>query len=151
MTISTNDFAAKYAECGNIFEAAVYAGASRLTAPIEGLRLIANRAVRKKVRQIIDEQVTCPAAQGLRRIAFGRNNDAVKLCFAEEVTQDMIDGLDLSGVSEIKCGKNGVEIKFFDRQKALEKLYEIEENENASTAQSLIGAIYGTEEENEIL
>ncbi len=60
---------------------------------------------------------------GLRRLAFGCINDAVTLAFNEEFDPEMLKELDLFSVSEIKVNRGkGVEIKFFDRIKALEKL-----------------------------
>ena len=63
--------------------------------------------------------------RGLNRIAFGAVNDAVKLVFdAENMTARDIMGMDLFNVSEIKIsGKNVLEIKFFDRQKALSRAF----------------------------
>lgn len=81
---------------------------------------------------------------GLKRLAFGSCNDAVVLAFAEELPPpDIISSLDLFNVSEIKRVKGGgVEIKLFDRLKALEKLHEIENlSENQGRAEELINAI----------
>ena len=51
---------------------------------------------------------------GLKRLAFGDITDAVTLLFADD------------DISEIKKARAGaMEIKFFDRQKALEKLFEL--------------------------
>lgn len=66
--------------------------------------------------------------EGLRRLAFGEVQDAVLLLFAQD---DEIAGrlpeLNLYNISEIKRPKGGgMEIKFFDRIKALEKLREFE-------------------------
>lgn len=62
-------------------------------------------------------------AAGLRRLAFGCINDAVTLAFKEEFDPEMLKELDLFSVSEIKVNRGkGVEIKFFDRIKAFEKL-----------------------------
>lgn len=145
--VNVNDFAAKFAECGNAYEAALFAGAGRLTAAFEGIRLISNRSVRKKISAIRAQSAEVPAAAGLRRIAFGRNNDAVRLVCSEQITDEDIDSADLYGVSEIKCSKGGVtEIKFFDRLKALEALGEYEkQRDSAFNAQSLISAIYGAD------
>lgn len=65
---------------------------------------------------------------GLRRLAFGEIQDAVKLLYADEVQiLSELDQLNLYNVSEIKRPKGGgMEIKFFDRLKALEKLGELE-------------------------
>ncbi len=64
---------------------------------------------------------------GYRKIAFGCAADAFKLALSDEpVKADEIETLDLTNVSEIKRPKGGgLEIKFFDRLKALEKLSEI--------------------------
>ena len=49
--------------------------------------------------------------------------------------------MDLFAVSEIKCGKNGVEIKFFDRLKALEKLETLTQRSESDKAKELFSAI----------
>lgn len=60
---------------------------------------------------------------GLRRLAFGCINDAVSLAFNEDFDPSALKQSDLFCVSEIKVNRGkGVEIKFFDRLKALEKL-----------------------------
>ena len=52
----------------------------------------------------------------------------MKLIFSEDITEERIDELDLFNISEIKRKKGGdVEIKFFDRLKALEHLSEMSE------------------------
>ncbi|MCD8095924.1 MAG: terminase small subunit [Ruminococcus sp.] len=137
-------FAYKYSECGNIYEAAKAADIS----PLDAVAMMINAKVFKKAKEFKQSRISCPASEGLRRIAFGRNNDAVKLAFSEEVTPQMIENLDLYGVSEIKCGKGVVEIKFFDRQKALDALYLAEsEQANENSAENLITAIYGKRED----
>ena len=52
-----------------------------------------------------------------------------------------LEEMDLFSVSEIKRGKNGVEIKFFDRLKALEKLEALTESRESDTARELFRAI----------
>lgn len=56
-----------------------------------------------------------------------------------------IMGMDLFNVSEIKIsGKNVLEIKFFDRQKALEKLGEFAPQlDGGGESKRLIESIYG--------
>lgn len=63
----------------------------------------------------------------MRRLAFGNIQDAVALLFeSEENILNTLPELDLFNVSEIKRPKNGgMEIKFFDRLKAFEKLREM--------------------------
>jgi hypothetical protein len=61
---------------------------------------------------------------GIRRLAFGSVTDAVRLLLSEDTpTADELERMDLFNVSEIKRPKGGgLEIKFFDRLKALELL-----------------------------
>lgn len=73
---------------------------------------------------------------GLRRLAFGEIHDAVLLLFADESEiLEKLGELDLFNVSEIKRPKGGgMEIKFFDRIRALEKL---KDSKNETPAQPL--------------
>ncbi len=65
-------------------------------------------------------------ARGYERLAFGSIQDAVKLLFCEELDPEWLSGLDLFPVSEIKRPKGGgMEIKFVDRLKAMERLEEL--------------------------
>lgn len=70
----------------------------------------------------------------LRRMAYGRANDAAKLAFLD--TEDalaQIDALDLSALAGIHRLSNGtVELKFVDRIKLLELLMAAEEAEAAT-------------------
>lgn len=60
---------------------------------------------------------------GYRRLAFGNISDAVSLLYMENPSQATLSKMDLFHISEIKRPKDGsMEIKFFDRLKALEKL-----------------------------
>ncbi|MBQ7047014.1 MAG: terminase small subunit, partial [Oscillospiraceae bacterium] len=83
----------------------------------------------------------------LERLAFGRANDAALLVFSEELpSAETIDSLDLFNVSEMKRIKGGgVEIKLFDRQKAMERIYEYASGEDTvSAASNLIEALAGS-------
>lgn len=74
------------------------------------------------------------AATGYKRLAFGSAADALSLLFREEApTKEELDEMDLFNVSEIKRPKGGgLEIKFFDRLKPLERLSEMSESEAAA-------------------
>lgn len=98
----------------------------------------------REVRREISASSPLPgeAVQGYRRLSFGSPADAVKLLKDwENLTREDIEKLDLFNVSEIKLPKSGgIEIKFFDRLKALEKL----ENARAGgdeTGESLLSAL----------
>lgn len=101
-------------------EAAARAG-YRLSPAKAADRLLARREIREAIGQEGEALTRRDAAAGYSRIAFGGVADVVRLCFADGVPDDL-DSMDLYAVSEIKCTKNGVEIKFHDRLKALDRL-----------------------------
>lgn len=128
-------------------EAAIAAGVSPVRAKLEGLRLLADKRV---ARQLAKEETagaerTSDIRAGLERLAYGRINDAAAIAFSEEVTPHMMAHADLFNVSEIKRVKGGgVEIKFFDRLKALEKLDELSQRVNSDRkAADMLTALYG--------
>lgn len=67
--------------------------------------------------------------QGLMDLAFGDVSDAVKLLYlSDEEALDSLPRLNLFNISEIKRPKGGgMEIKFFDRLKAIERLGNIDQ------------------------
>lgn len=67
--------------------------------------------------------------KGYERIAFGSISDAVKLIFCEAPPR-AVNKMDLFAISEIKKIKGGgMEIKFFDRLKALQCLEGLKNDE----------------------
>ncbi len=63
------------------------------------------------------------ASAGYYRMAFGGVADAIRLLYTERPDEKQLGEMDLFMISEIKKPKDGMlEIKFFDRLKALEKL-----------------------------
>lgn len=92
------------------------------------MRLIARLKNRKK-----DESPD--VISGYERLAFGCSADAIGILFEKDVTREMLQEMDLFNVSEFKKAANGaVEVRFFDRQKALDRLWECaaEKNEDAA-------------------
>ena len=80
--------------------------------------------------------------EGLSRLAFGEISDAVSLLYmSDEEALKRLPELNLFNVSEIKRPKGGgMEIKFFDRIKACEKLSErlnVRENRDMSFYEAL--------------
>lgn len=99
-----------------------------------GLKLLRREEVKKEIernqKQRKSEQQNI--SEGYYRLAFGCVSDAIKLLFSDEVSESQIELMDLFNISEIKKKKGGdIEIKFFDRLKALEKLQNI--NADASS------------------
>lgn len=120
-------FCRMYVTCRNAAEAAVKAG-YKTRPEITAVMLLAKKNIRKKIESMEKENTVCEneVRAGLRRIAFASSADAVRLLLADGTDKQETDGLDLFNVSEIKRTKGGaVEIKFFDRIKALEKLGEL--------------------------
>ena len=66
----------------------------------------------------------------LQKLAQYRSNDAVKLVFLSGEDLNSIDGLDLTGLAELKRGSNGsVELKLIDRLQVLELMDRIGQRE----------------------
>ncbi len=87
------------------------------------VRLMQRADIRECIRKLAQEDALCTAEAGYRRLAFGSVADAVRLCLGQGAED--IDSLDLFCVSELKRTDKGVEVKFFDRIKALERLSEL--------------------------
>ncbi len=94
-----------------------------------------------KREQNIWNKVKC----GYEKLAFGSTEDAVKLMFFNNPTNDEIEKLDLFHIAEIKRPKEGaMEIKFFDRLKAIEKLENIgyaKKSEESDFYRAVIGGL----------
>lgn len=92
-----------------------------------GVELMTKKNVVREVQRLIslrEKLNESLATAGFQRLAFGGVNDCVSLLQGIENGCD-ISGLDLFMISEIKKPKDGaLEIKFFDRIKALERLRE---------------------------
>ncbi len=94
-------------------------------------KLLASKPVQEKIRAL-EQDFSVRHAElvaGYRRLAFGSVADAVRLLQQTDADAPPDpDTLDLFMVSEIKRPKGGgLEIKFFDRQKALDRLSELQE------------------------
>lgn len=138
------DFCRIYVRLRNPKEAAIRAGYEILP-EYRAIGLLSKKEIQQKITEL-EKEVTADEnliSAGLQRLAFGSCADAVKLILSanQDATPD-IDSLDLFNVSEIKftCGK-GMEIKFFDRLKALEKLSEISQSGNDTGALSFYEAL----------
>lgn len=84
------------------------------------------------------ENIKSDVIAGLHQLAFGSTGDAVRLIFSDPMEQSIdFEHLELFGISEIKRPKDGaLEIKFFDRFKALGELARIagERDESAGVS-----------------
>lgn len=97
---------------------------------------------RKKDPQRCDEVCLCCTNRfscrkrvmiGYERLAFGSTADAFRLMMADEPPD--VSQLDLFNVAEIKKPKDGaMELKFFDRLKALEQLSNVPEGDDPAVS-----------------
>lgn len=139
------EFCCNYVLYGNVKEAAILAGFEKENALLDGVECLESAKCKKlisQLREVLSDSGNVIA--GLKRLAFGSCADAVYLVFADELPpSSIISELDLFNVSEIKRVKGGgVEVKLFDRQKALEKLFEFENScSDRGSAASLIEAL----------
>lgn len=151
MRINPKSFAHFFVRTRNATESAVLMGENPENAKSYGERLYSDAKVQAEIKRLDQEnpQSLCYVKTGLSRIAFGCVNDAVQLVFDDEITPEKIAKADLFNVSEIKRVKGGgVEVKFWDRQKALEKLVELDPQlEEISDADKFIQAVYAGSKE----
>ena len=120
-------FCCYYVMLGDLKEAAIRSGSDACSAEADGLALLSSLRCRKRIQELRSLTDTASVAAGVRRLAFGSFADGIMLAFTEEApSPEYLRRLDLFCVSEFRHGKNGTEVRFFDRQKALEKLYELE-------------------------
>lgn len=125
-----------YADGLNGREAAYKAGYT-VCPEIYAKKLLNKKLVRECIEKISHEnKITQNEVKaGLHRIAFASSADAVRLILTDKPSELDIEALDLFNVSEIKRPKGGgLEVKFFDRIKALEKLGELTEAAAEQTA-----------------
>ncbi len=120
-----------YAQLRNCKEAAIKAGFGTLIAEFQGDRLLQRSDIAQAIKKISQQKEYDELLQsviaGLNRLAFANTNDSVKLILKNrEDLEQTIDTLDLFHIAEIKIPKeNAIEIKFFDRFKAFDKLIEL--------------------------
>ena len=142
-------FCLYYAQSRNGREAAAKSG---FALPEQAaMRLLQNAQIRSELGSLAQEDRagTDELLAGYRKLAFGSGNDALRLLFGS-VTPEDFDALDLFNVAEIKKPKDGaLEIKFFDRLKALEHLETLSAADRADSGLPLYRALMrsvGTDE-----
>ena len=126
--LTKKEFCRWYVRLRNPREAALRSGFTILPEH-RALGLLGKRNIREKIAELEKESHADKnlVSAGLQRLAFGSVADAIKLILSvNDNSSPDIDSLDLFNVSEIKItnGK-GMEIKFFDRLKALERLSDL--------------------------
>lgn len=131
MTRKEDKFCCFYSSNGNVRLSAVMAGYSS-NPEQTGQQLLTRGDIAGRVKEYRDTRVNdlrLMALLGYERLAFGSIADCIQLLYMEAPTLQRLEAMDLFMISEIKKPKDGaMEIKFFDRIKALEKLNEAQED-----------------------
>jgi len=79
----------------------------------------------------------------LRKLAEWKNNDVVKLAFLSGEDAEQVDGLDLSGVVELKRNANGTfEAKFVDKVRVLAMLREVLDEGHGGALEDFLDGLY---------
>ncbi len=120
MTKKEKAFCVGYLDTGSIIEAEKYAG---LTG--KGYSLITRDDINSEIRRLSkmqEKNLGVVAKAGLRRLATDSVSDAVRLVYMDNPDTETLESLNLYMVSEIRRRDSSIEIKFFDRLKALDKL-----------------------------
>lgn len=143
LTKKEKDFCKYYLFCKNPREAAAKAG--YVFPELSGIKLLERSDIGDELLVLSEKlERRTDVADGLRRIAFGSVADAVKLALQGGEIPDA-DKLDLFSVSEIKIPKSGgIEIKFYDRIKALEALASMDDGGGDSSAPFIDAILKGS-------
>ena len=144
LTKKEKDFCKYFCVCKNHREAAFKAGFA--FPEISGMRLLLKSEIKEELQTLSNEvERFADVSDGLRRIAFGSVADAVKLALNADEIGD-VENLDLFSVQEIKFAKNGgIEIKFYDRIKALEALASMPDGSGDDTTPFIEAIVKGSE------
>lgn len=129
LTTKEKLFCFNYVNTGNVEESAIKAG-YKLEPLLTGNKLFSRDEINLEIERLYDlkkKNFLYRACSGYERLAFGSIADAVKLIYLKDFDIKIVDEMDLFNVSEIKKLKDGViEVKFFDRIRALEKLQQMD-------------------------
>ena len=119
------DFCICFAETGDADLSARLAG-YKINSRLRGARLLSRDDTQNEILRLCktrEKLARSLATSGYWRLAFGDTSDAASLLYNGELSAAELKSMDLFMISEIKKPKDGsIEIKFFDRLKALEKL-----------------------------
>lgn len=133
LTKKEREFCKGFLDSGSITEAEKYAGMSK-----GGDVLITRDYIVEEIERLSalqDKSLQHLAKAGLKKLAMGSIADAISLINMEKAPSNArLKKMDLFMISEIKRNDKGtIEIKFFDRFKALDKLSESCETVENST------------------
>ena len=131
MTEREKYFCYHYINTGNTKQAAILAG-YRIEPEKKGIKLLSSEKIQKEIERLYNDKkrnLIYKACVGYERLAFGNISDAIRLIYSDSFDSKTLEQMDLFNVAEIKRPKDGaMEIKFFDRLRALEKLEQSDAN-----------------------
>ena len=144
LTAREREFCLSFMQSGNAQLSARRAGFRNPDS--EGERLLCNEKICAELERLSELRgrlLTALSVIGYQRLAFGSAADAASLLFEENPSREALGKMDLFLVSEIRRPKDGaMEIKFFDRARALEKLASLSmERESSSSLYDAIGRV----------
>lgn len=149
MSSREKEFCSCFLKTGSAQKSAELAGFGGNTRAV-GDKLLQREDIMSEIEHIASKQerlLKGLATTGYIRLAFGSIADAVSLIYMDNPSRAELEKMDLFLVSEIKHPKDGaVEIKFFDRLKALERLSLMGSSDNS--AASIFDAICNSAKQN---
>ncbi|MDR1628258.1 MAG: terminase small subunit [Oscillospiraceae bacterium] len=129
LTKKEKNFCYYYINTGNVKEASILAGLES-NFEKDSISLLSNEEIKEEIQRLYEDKkknLLYKACIGYERLAFGNITDAVKLLYSDNLDYKLLEEMDLFNIAEIKKPKDGaMEIKFFDRIKALEKLEQVD-------------------------
>lgn len=129
LTHRENLFCSNYVNSGDVKKSAVSAG-YKIEPEFVGYKLLQRDDINFKIEALYAQKkknLLYKACSGYEKLAFGGVSDAIKLIYSDSISLNDICKMDLFNVAEIKKPRDGMlEIKFFDRFKALEKLQQLD-------------------------
>ena len=85
----------------------------------------------RKKKDATPAELRRTVVEGYQKLALGPVGDAVRLMMAEEGDWLDYEKLDLMNLAEVKRGKGVIELKFFDRLAALDRLAQLAKEEES--------------------
>ena len=145
LTKKEKAFCVGFINSGDIAEAQAYAGVT------DGGALLCREEIRdelKRLSRVYNESVAYTASAGLKKLAIGDISDAVRLLYEDNPDSETLRNMDFFMISEIRRKENSVEIKFYDRIKALSQLGENTATESeGSIYEALMASVDGDNDE----
>lgn len=138
-----NDFMKKLSKkekafCKSFLDTGSISQAEKMSGVKDGNKLIDDNDVIQEIDRLSKIQrqgLNVLAKAGLKRLAMGSISDAVSLIYMDKPDREKLRDMDLFMISEIRRKEDGnMEIKFFDRFKALDKLMESDEKNDSGVA-----------------